>query len=205
MRFGKIITLPILMACLLVPVSKSRSHPHVWVEAETSMVFAEGRLTQLKLQWTFDPFFSAILYEDFDVNRNDHFDPTEVTAMRDGAFQGLGQVGFFTDLRVDGQRIEWNGPRDFGISVSEDDYIVSYYFTLDVPPAPNALDQSISLSLYDPEFFVDVFFPPEQPIRIMGLEAVECRYELVEAEDNPIYFGAVFPIRAEFNCSELSG
>lgn len=205
MKLGKLAALTIGLGLLTLPATQPRSHPHVWVDALTFLGFEEGRLTHLRVQWAFDEFFSAILYEDFDVNRNDRFDPEEIEAMRDGAFLGLGQVGFFTDLRIDGERVVWNGARDFGIAVSEDGSIVAYSFTLDVDPAPDPLVQQVSLSVYDPEYYVDVAFLQQDPIRIRGLNGATCRYELVEAEDNPIYFGAVYPIRAEFDCAEVSG
>lgn len=181
------------------------AHPHVWVDALTFLEFEDGRLASIRLEWAFDEFFSEILYQDFDWNDNRVFDEDELEAMRDGAFLGLGEVNFFTDLRIDGQQVSWEGAQDFGVSVSEDGRVVSYSFTLNVPEPADPFANQVSLSLYDPEFYVAVDFREEDPLRVRGLQNGACDFSLAQAEDNPIYFGLVYPIRAEFRCEEVTG
>lgn len=184
----------------MVPTAGS-THPHVWVSALAFLGFEDGRLAKIRMQWAFDEFFSAVLYEDFDRNKNGAFEPKEVEAMRQGAFTGLSEVGFFTDLRIDGQQVAWDGAEDFGIAVSADGSVVSYSFTLTLPEPVDLVTQPVTLSVYDPEYYVAVDFIEDRPLRFRNNEAATCAYSFEEAEDNPIYYGAVYPIRAVLSCT----
>lgn len=189
-----------LAAGLLAWPGMISAHPHVWVTALAFMGFEEGRLVKIRMQWAFDEFFSAVLYEDFDRNRNGSFEESEIDAMRQGAFNGLGEVGFFTDLRVDGRKVDWNGAEDFGIAVSADGRIVSYSFTLTLPEPVDPVQEPVTLSIYDPEYYVAMDFIQDRPLRFRGNGGTDCAYAFEEADDNPIYFGAVYPIRAVLSC-----
>ncbi len=196
-----------LVVAILVGLSAGQpvhAHPHVWADALAMLVFKEGRLTTIRMQWAFDEFFSLVLYEDFDFNRNGTFDDDEIEAMRRGAFAGLGEVNFFTDLRIDGEQVAWEGARNFGVAVS-DSGIVAYSFSLDVPEPADPLDQAITLAVYDPEYYVSLEFLQSDPLRYIGMEDQGCSYAMEEASDTPLYFGAVFPTRAVLTCSGKSG
>jgi ABC-type uncharacterized transport system substrate-binding protein len=196
--FGLALLMVSLMTGSPAPLS---AHPHVWVSALAFLGFEDGKLTKLRVQWAFDEFFSLVLYEDFDRNQNGIFEEAEIDAMREGAFTGLGEVGFFTDLRIDNARVAWDGAEDFGIAVSEDGSVVSYSFTLTLPEPVDPVQQAVTISLYDPDFYVAVDFIEDRPLRFRGNDGVACTYEFEEAADNPIYFGAVFPWRAVLSCS----
>lgn len=180
------------------------AHPHVWVEARAVLNFEAGQLVSIRQHWQFDEFFSFILFEDFDQNKNGSFEPDEVTAMRNGAFLGLGEVNFFTDLRVDGEQVAWRGAREFAVELY-DDGSVAYVFTLDLPEPTDMKDASVTLSLYDPDYYVSVDFEPGPSIDYHAMTGQSCTYRLEETEDNAIYFGSVYPVRAVFECTGITG
>jgi tRNA threonylcarbamoyladenosine biosynthesis protein TsaE len=193
-----------LIATLGAGVPGARAHPHVWVDAMTVLGFEAGALSHLRVRWTFDPFFSSVLFTDFDRDDSGDFDPAEIDAMRAGAFQGLSEVAFFTDLRIGGERVDWEGFRDFGIDIAEDG-TVTYAFTLDLPaPAPVA-GRDVTLSLYDPDFYVAITAIEDRPLRFLGAGSEDCGADWEEATDNKIYFGLVTPDRAVLTCPEASG
>ena len=178
----------------------AQAHPHVWVDAVAAMGIRDGALREIRMRWTFDDFFSLVLFEDFDVNDSKTFEPNEIDKMRDGAFTGLGEVGFFTDLRIDGVRVDWSGARDFGVEMGEDGR-ASYLFTLDLPEAVDPTARKVSVTLYDPDYYVDVQFAETGGVSFPELDAaMECGARYEPAEDTPIYFGAVIPTRAVVEC-----
>lgn len=192
-----------LLTAVLLP-ARTVAHPHVWVDATVEFQFQVGHLVGLTLDWTFDPFFSAVLFDEFDVNDDGAFDGDEITAIREAAFNGLGDVGYFTDLRIDGALQRWGAPETFSVAIGAEG-AVSYRFTLMVAEPAPALDADITVSLYDPEFYVEVLLNEQNPIRMVGADGFQCGYVLEKAEDNPIYFDMVFPIRAVLVCESLSG
>jgi ABC-type uncharacterized transport system substrate-binding protein len=197
-----LVTLFLLVAALAP--ARVGAHPHVWVDAMVELRFDGERLTHVTLDWTFDPFFSLILFDEFDFDGDRRFDAEEVVAIREAAFNGLGAVGFFTDLRVDGEIRRWDMPEAFAVSIGEED-MVTYRFTLalDVPVA--VLERDVTLSLYDPEFYVYVGFNEERPITMIGADGLDCGHELEEALDTPLYFNTYHPIRAVLACEPVSG
>ena len=45
------------------------AHPHVWIDAVVTFVFADGQLVGLRHHWKFDEFFGSFVIEEHDVNR----------------------------------------------------------------------------------------------------------------------------------------
>lgn len=200
MRIG--LTL-VAIFCLLGP-GRAVAHPHVWIDALTFLGVKDGRLETVRVQWAFDEFFSSVLFTDFDKDGDGTFNDEEIAVLRAGAFAGLSEVGFFTDLRVDGERVAWDGFRNFGVAVSETG-IVAYSFSLDLPNPVDLKESNVSLSLYDPDYYVDVIPIEDDPYRFRGLEGMTCSHSMEEATDTPIYQGLVFPQRAVFDCKAVSG
>lgn len=198
---GLVIAMVILLGA---GVPSARAHPHVWVDALTFLGFEDGRLAHLRIQWAFDPFFSSVLFTDFDRDDSGDFNDDEIAAMRAGAFEGLSEVAYFTDLRVGGERVAWDRFRDFGVAVSEDG-IVAYSFTLDLPEPTPVAGRDVTLSLYDPDYYVSVMPIEDRPLRFRGDGAEGCDAQWEQATDNLIYFGLVTPDRAALSCSDVSG
>lgn len=192
-----------LLTAALMP-ARVGAHPHVWVDATVDFQFQAGHLVGITLEWIFDPFFSAVLFDEFDANEDGEFDALETTAIREAAFNGLGDVGYFTDVRIDGVVQRWGVPEHFTVSIGEDGS-VAYRFTLRVAEPAPVLSSDVTLSLYDPEFYVDVVLNEQNPIRMVGADGFQCGYRLEDAEDNPIYFDMVFPVRAVLVCESPSG
>ena len=39
---------------------QAQAHPHVWINAETTVLYENGTFTGLRHRWTFDEFYSAM-------------------------------------------------------------------------------------------------------------------------------------------------
>ena len=46
------------------------SHPHVFIDYESSFIFKKGALVGVDIKWYFDEFFSVSTIENFDTNAN---------------------------------------------------------------------------------------------------------------------------------------
>lgn len=190
---------------LMVPFAASgaaRAHPHVWILAEAVLTQADGKVTGVRLDWSFDPFFSTVLYEDFDWNDDDRFDAEEKRAMRDGAFAGLSAVGWFTDVRVDGAPWPLHATDEFGVSISPDDGTVSYELTLAFEQPVDPVETAVTLSLYDPEYYISLeFAEKEAPVRVTEDAPFACVVTIGRDEGTSLYYGAFNPPLARFDCA----
>ena len=176
------------------------AHPHVWIQAETALVFEGDRIVAVTVDWKFDGFFSLILFEDFDTDRDGAFFVVEGAAMRAGAFTGLGEVGYFTYLKASGETRAWGTPFDFAVGVHEGGEVVSYGFTLPLAEPVDYADGAVSLSLYDPDFYVAVDPAPQGGLGVVGRPAGDCRFEVAEDTSVSLYFDSFHPEKATLEC-----
>ncbi|MCR9220737.1 MAG: DUF1007 family protein [Alphaproteobacteria bacterium] len=204
------ILLALLAALLLLAPSRGgegpRAHPHVWILAEAEMLHAEGALSGVRLSWRFDEFFSAILYEDFDWNGDGAFTPDEVEAMRAGAFSGLSEVGWFTDIRADGTLLALTASPEFGVTADRAAGTVTYRLTLLLTDPVDPVAAPVSLSIYDPEHYVSLEFDEvAAPIRVAEAAPFECAATVERDLSNPLYFGYYHPPIARLSCARTGG
>jgi len=180
----------------------AEAHPHVWILAEADLLHDGGSVTAVRLDWRFDEFFSAILFEDFDWNGDGAFTPDEVEAMRAGAFAGLSEIGWFTDLRADGEPQVLSDAADFDVAVDEGGASVTYSLTLALETPIDPIERTLSLSIYDPEYYVSLEFAEvAQPIRIASGAGFACTTRIERDAGNPLYFDLFEPPIAYFDCA----
>ncbi|MBP5855941.1 DUF1007 family protein [Marivibrio halodurans] len=190
------------MFLLAVSAGVARAHPHVWILAEAVLTQTDGKVTGVRLDWSFDPFFSTVLYEDFDWNDDGRFDTEERRAMRDGAFAGLSAVGWFTDVRVDGEPWPVRATDDFDVRISPDDGTVTYELTLAFDEPTDPVATSVTLSLYDPEYYISLEFAEKAaPVRVVEDAPFSCVVTIGRDESTSLYYGAFNPPLARFDCA----
>jgi len=130
------------------------AHPHVWVDYYVNAVGGKGGITKLKFRWHFDDMFTSMVKEDFHVRT---ITPENIKRLKDGAFSNLKNYHYYTNIKLDGRDFE---PRDKDVTdfnAEMKGLNLEYTFTINLPQAARKLD----LSLYDPEFYVDIG-PPIQ-------------------------------------------
>lgn len=175
------------------------AHPHIWVSSVTTFIFEAGKVTTLRMRWTFDDLFSAALIDDFDVNRDKALVADEIEQLRLGAFENLKEVSYFTDFRRDGELVKFNEARDFTAAIK--DGLVVYTFTLVLPEPVDPKEVPVAVSVYDSSFYVEVAFDEHDPARFEGA-ADGCEFVLGEDRLNPIYYGLVFPRQIQLRCAK---
>src|SRR5262245_9759792 len=93
------LALMVIAASLLAFGGWSRpvvAHPHVWIDAVATFLFAERKLVGLRHRWEFDEFFGSFVIEEHDIDRDGAFDAAETEALRAAAFANLREFGYFT-------------------------------------------------------------------------------------------------------------
>ena len=204
-RFGRSLAAALALGAATSPLGGERpaeAHPHVWILAQAEMLHDGKRVTALRLDWSFDEFFSAILFEDFDWNGDGVFTPDEVEAMRAGAFAGLSEIGWFTDMRADGTPLYLSDAADFDVAVNRDGASVTYSLTLALETPVDPTAQTLTLSIYDPDYYVSLEFDERaRPIRIADGAAFACTTRIERDASNKLYFDLFEPPIASFDCA----
>ena len=195
----KLLTAGLLGALLIWPSSRqSDAHPHVWIDATVSPRFEAGAVVALDIDWRFDDFYSSVASEDFDANGNGVLDPEELEALAQTSLTSLADYSYFTYIYLDsGEAIETVVER---LTVRREGDALHYAYTVLLPEPINPAERSLSFSLYDETYYVDVALDQVDPVRLTGEGAEACHFALVEDVDRPFYFGMVVPIRVDLIC-----
>ena len=197
-KSAKLIAGALLAAVLTVPAGReSAAHPHVWIDAVVSPRFEKGAVVALDITWRFDAFYSSVASEDFDSNGNGTLDPEELEALAQVSLTSLADYSYFTYVYLDGAPIETVVD---SLTVSREGEALHYAYAVALPEPVKPAERSLSFSLYDESYYVDVALDQTDPVRLAGEGAEACHFALVEDVDRPFYFGMVVPIRADLVC-----
>lgn len=200
-NIAHIAVLALLVASTLLATStRASAHPHIWIDANAEMIFEKDKLTAIKMHWIFDDLFSMTLIDEFDKNYDTRFFGDENTTLHDNAFVALADVSWLTHVRQNETLLPFSETRDFKADIT-DDRRVTYDFTLVLNEPLDPVKDTISISVYDAEYYIDVAFLQVDPIVFHGNQNTSCHFEMSEDEKNRIYFDLVAPIRADLVCA----
>jgi len=130
------------------------AHPHVWVDYYVNAVSGKEGITKLKFRWHFDDMFTSMVKEDFHIQK---LGAKNVEELRKGAFGNLKNYHYYIYIKADGKEFDPQEIADFNAVMKGIN--LEYTFTINLPHPAKKLE----LSLYDPEFYVDIG-PPIQPM-----------------------------------------
>src|ERR1700733_8649122 len=153
-RFGFALFYMAIGVAILVIPSQGYAHPHVWVDYYVNAVGAKDGITKLKFRWHFDDMFTSMVKEDFHVQ---NLGAKDVETLRKGAFSNLKNYHYYINVKIDGEDFKPQDIADFNAAFKG--LNLEYTFTINLPKPAKKLE----LSLYDPEFYVDIG-PPIQPM-----------------------------------------
>ncbi|MCD6075418.1 MAG: transporter, partial [Rhodospirillales bacterium] len=132
LREWRMIPKSLFIVCALAVVAllsgSASAHPHLWIDAAGTILFDKDKVTGIRFQWTFDEFFSAGVIGEFDKNNNKQFDANEIEPLRVGAFEGTKEVGFFTDIQINGEKFAIEATHDFTARIEKG--VAVYQFTV---------------------------------------------------------------------------
>ncbi len=193
------IAMALAVSGALATAQPSAAHPHIWIDAAATLVFEHGALVGVEVEWTLDPFVSALLIEDFDADKNGAFDPEEATALEQMTFVGLSEYGFYTHLRVDGVESTPETVQQFRPTIRDDVVLYSFFVGLPEPADPSR--QAVDVAFYDETYYTDLY-TEDGWIAVRGDQTAGCVPTLRQDTETPYYFGVVFPQRIGLRCAE---
>jgi ABC-type uncharacterized transport system substrate-binding protein len=197
--FRKILLVRILtLMAILCTAWDVGAHPHIWIDAVATFVFDRGKVAALMFEWTFDEFYSDVLLDKFDANKDRKFDEKEIREIQAQAFANLKDSNYFTYVRIGGRSVP---TREIsGFSAASVKGRVVFRFTLGLPSPVDPVATPILLSVYDETFFVEIKFDDLIPVRFDGKRDSKCDFDIREDKNTPLYFGMIFPQQIRLLC-----
>ena len=190
--------LPLLPLALLAGPPPAVAHPHVWIEASARLQVEDGAVRAIEVTWVFDDLYSYAVMEDFDRDGDGRLDEAELRELAELSRDNLADYGFFTHLRIEGERQPPSQVEDFRASVEEERIV--YRFTVPLEPPAPLREGAFAFSLFDETYFVDVALP-DDAVALAGEVSAACRERRELDQEQPLYFGLFFPTYVSVSCS----
>jgi len=150
---------PALFAGLFVAAAgPAVAHPHVWIDMRSAAILdADGRLSAVRIEWTFDRFYSSFAEQDMDTDRSGTVSEAEAGLWAETAFENIAVAGYFTEILVDGRSYApTRAERPVGRWL-DGRLFMSFVVRLDEAVDPRAVP--VGFMSYDPMFYIDVRHP----------------------------------------------
>jgi len=183
----------------LVAASSAGAHPHVWIDAKAKLIFHKGKITAIRMHWTFDPLFTAVVMHEHDKDKNKKFNRAEAADIRQNAFSNLKNYSYFTHLRLDGKPANVSRVKGFKPSYVGGKLVYEFTVLLDRPVDP--LKTRFGFGVYDKTYFIEIQFEKVDPVAVAGPGSHGCTYKLVLDKKHAFYYGMNFPLIAAFRCA----
>ncbi len=131
------------------------AHPHMFVDALSRLLTDdEGRLTAVRTALVVDPLTTMFTLEEYEIGPDNALTPDQQTAIADGIIAGLGAYEFFTEMKVDGERISLGAPAVLEVGLSDGMLSATLELQLEIPLAPQGHD--FEIALFDPTYYASV-------------------------------------------------
>ena len=177
----------------------SHSHPHIWIDVVTTFQFNAGKVTAVKVRWAFDPFFSAAIIGEFDLDKSGTFDSAETESLRKAAFEATAEDSYFTHVKINGKPLRLARVQSYAAMIQQTTLVMEFVAYLPEPVDPAA--DKLTVSVLDNTYYVDVAFDKIDPARFAGEQGGFCTFQISKDEKNPIYFNSVYPDLLELICT----
>lgn len=159
------------------------AHPHVWIDAAPEVIFDdEGRVTALKMRWTFDALYSSFAMAGIDANKNKIADPDELALLAKQNTDALKDFKYFTLVRKNGENVP------FAENVSAENIVVdgALVMTLNLPLAEpiDPAKHHMSFASFDPTYYIAISVKDASAVSVVKAPA-GCAAQYSEAGEAP--------------------
>ncbi|MFH6785446.1 MULTISPECIES: DUF1007 family protein [Methylobacterium] len=147
-----LLLLPVAAALLAAPpaATPALAHPHVWITTRAELDYGpDGALRAVRHAWTFDPTYSAFAVQGLGQSPTGPVNPAALAALARDNADNLAEQGYFTQLKVNGRKVEVGAAADPAMSFADGQLTLRFTLPLKAPVAGTA-----SLEVYDPTYFV---------------------------------------------------
>jgi ABC-type uncharacterized transport system substrate-binding protein len=162
------------------------------MDTRIDFVFDGTALTGITVHWTFDDMFTEMILLDYDKNKNRRFEAAEIKEIEKHAFSNLRHYNYFIFIVTDGREREVKEVRNFTVRLEGNRKLVySFFVPLDLVARPAA--REIRVSCHDMEFFSDIVFAKDDPVRVLNGEAVITSFNRRKHPTKMIFGGTIVP------------
>jgi ABC-type uncharacterized transport system substrate-binding protein len=166
------------------------SHPHVFVDAELTIVFDGKGVAGFRQRWVFDEMFSSTMLSNFEKNKNQILDGGEIEEIKKGGFSNLRNYGYFTHIVIDGNIFEVTYVTDFSAEADDNKLIYTFFVPCHVAASDHV--KRITVSVFDETYYTDIVLLHDS-LSCEGGDTFEMTYEIKRIKEFSYYYGQIVP------------
>lgn len=197
-NFGKIkwcicvyISLSVVLPIMLLPFPDAEAHPHVFVANRFQVIFDESGLAGIRVIWVFDRYFSQMIADEFDLDKDGVFDAGEISNIKQQAFNNLEGFEYFTFIKINTKPFVVQWVRDFKASINKG--VLNYEFLIPCHVKATETFKEIRVSPYDPSYYTLVLFAHTNTITLVQADGFDTDYKVEKNMLESYYDGQVNP------------
>lgn len=166
-------------AALFLCAVPAHAHPHVWIEARSSVVFDdEGRIAAIDHRWTMDEMYTEAAVDGLDTDGDGAYSAEELAPLTKENIDSLKEYGYFTSFKAGGEKRAFGEVVEASQAWSEKRLTLSFRLPLQEPVDPR--NAPVVYRVYDPGFFIAIEFRGQDALSAAGAKPADCRIELRE-------------------------
>ncbi|MDY6789996.1 MAG: DUF1007 family protein [Thermodesulfobacteriota bacterium] len=177
---------------LMVFSPAAYSHPHVFVVNKMILIFDDHGFAGIRVNWSFDEFFSSMIAGDYDKNRNKKFEKSEIAMIKKEAFSYLLNFDYFSFIKIDGKPFKVKWVTNFIAALSNGK--ISYEFLIPCHVKASSTFKEITIAQYDPTYYSAVILGKNNPVKIEAGPNFETGFKIAENLKESYYYGMVHPV-----------
>ncbi|ROR89137.1 DUF1007 family protein [Raoultella terrigena] len=156
------------------------AHPHSFISLRTEVIAESGQLTGFKMRWTMDEITSSDLL--YDAGSAKPGDEVWKKLAAEVMANVLGQH-YFSELWHNGQHVKFdNRPDGYGLEREGHQAVLTFTLPL-AKPLPLA-GQTLTLSTFDPTYYVDMFYDKPGDVTLPASLRAGCKVTVVTPKPN---------------------
>jgi ABC-type uncharacterized transport system substrate-binding protein len=164
-RLRSALATAIFVALTLLPMT-AEAHPHIFIEHSMSVVFDQSGPVGLRMVWRFDELYSSTLRSDYTDTPKGPITAKDVESLRSQHFAPVASKHFFAGAALNGEKLALDQFTDFTAKFVDGKAI--YSFTIPLQPSKPVAKNTLEVTLFDPEYYIDFELAAEPPVKALG-------------------------------------
>jgi ABC-type uncharacterized transport system substrate-binding protein len=175
--------------------SKVQAHPHVFITVQTTVLYDKGAFVGVSHKWTFDEYYTTMAIEGLDTNKDGVYDREELAELAKVNIEGLKDFAYFTFPALAGKELALGEARDYWLEHKGG--LLSLYFTLAFAQPVLAEAKGLTISVYDPTYFIAFDLAKTDPVKLSKDAPKGCVAKVGTAAQTPGEKGSLEALQAQ--------
>lgn len=172
-RFFQLLAIIFMFSC-----ANLSAHPHSWIEIKTEIKGDSTQISALKMQWKFDAMTSVYMLDGYDLSAQCFEQSMQEIAT--SVIENMASAHYFTYLYNLQKPVKYKIVTDAKLFKDKNELILEFEIILAKPLLIK--NSAIKLLIFDPSYYVDLFWVKDSAISLSSQLASKCSFKLIEPQ-----------------------